>query len=105
MHTPALAIFLLVVMPVSHAQKSLDEQIKLGRSKSQNCTRCHGRYGMKTLSQASNWQGDVTSFVIAGLTAFRDKTRIHAIMNDMAKGLSDEDIQQIAIYFNSLTDS
>ena len=77
--------------------------IKAGRSKAQGCTRCHGRVGLKQLAERSQWSGTVGAFITRELVAFREKYRLHPVMNSVAAPLTDEDILQISSWFDSLT--
>lgn len=84
--------------------KMLSEKlIKMGRSRSQSCTRCHGRGGMHQLAQAADWQASVAEFVVKHLTALRDGTRQHLVMSSIAAPLSDQDIALIAAWYESVS--
>lgn len=80
-----------------------EKLIKLGRSKSQGCTRCHGRSGMQSMAESSHWVGSVAEFVANGLTEFRDGKRMHEVMSSIAATLSDQDIALIALWYQSVS--
>jgi len=72
----------------------------LGRNLAAACTTCHGthgasRDGMPALAGMPRAQMSVT------LKAFRDGQRPATIMNQLAKGYSDAQIEAIATYFAS----
>lgn len=77
--------------------------IKAGRGKAQLCTRCHGRLGMLRAVNQYKFQGTVEGFVIQELIDFRQGVRSHAIMNSIAQTLSDEDITDIAAWYNAIS--
>ncbi len=85
-------------------RKMLSEKlIKMGRAKSQSCTRCHGRTGMKTLANATGWDRSIAEFVVKHLTELREGMRVHAVMSSIAKPLSDQDIALIAAWYQSVS--
>lgn len=77
--------------------------LKSGRAKAQGCTRCHGRLGLAKLAKQDGWEGPIAGFITRELVSFRDGYRSHAVMNAVAAPLSDEDILQISLWFESLT--
>ena len=76
--------------------------IKSGRAKAQGCTRCHGRLGLAKLAERDGWDGPIGGFITRELVSFRDGYRSHAVMSAVAAPLSDEDILQISLWFESL---
>lgn len=77
--------------------------LQRGRGKAQLCTRCHGRLGMARAAQARKWPGTVAEFVEFNLLQFRSGKRIQAVMNAVAGPLSDIDIQDVAIWYQSMS--
>lgn len=78
--------------------------IKTGRAKAQGCTRCHGRTGLASLAKQSGWDDPISGYITRELVSFRSGYRSHAIMNAVAAPLSDEDILQISLWFESLSE-
>lgn len=78
--------------------------IKTGRAKAQGCTRCHGRNGLANLAKQSGWDDPISGFIVRELVSFRSGHRSHGIMNAVAAPLSDEDILQISLWFESLSE-
>ena len=76
--------------------------IKAGRAKAQTCTRCHGRDGVHRLALRAGWKDSDGQFAIVKLRAFRDGQESHAVMSAVASTLSDQDIEQIALWLDSL---
>lgn len=77
--------------------------VKMGRAKSQGCTRCHGRSGMQSLAESNGWPESIAEFVAVQLTAFRDGKRSHEIMSSIAKPMSDQDIALVALWYQSVS--
>lgn len=66
------------------------------------CAACHGQNGISVLPIYPNLAGQKMEYLVAQLKAFRDGTRVNPIMNPMAKGLSDIDIANLALYLSTL---
>lgn len=79
--------------------------VQRGRGKAQLCTRCHGRLGMARAAQARQWPGTVAEFVEFNLLQFRSGKRIQAVMNAVAGQLSDIDIEDVALWYQSISGS
>lgn len=66
-----------------------------------NCTTCHGAQGMST-SDAPNLAGQYPEVVIKQLRDYKSGKRIHALMQGLARNLSEQDIRALAAYYASL---
>lgn len=75
--------------------------IKQGRAKAQGCTHCHGRNG---IAEAANRAGaeSVGLFAREELLAYKSGTRSHPTMSAIAQALSDDDIDLIARWLDSV---
>jgi cytochrome c553 len=62
---------------------------------------CHGALGMST-SNSPNLAGQYPEVVIKQLHDYKSGRRTSAIMQALARGLSDQDIQDLAAYYASL---
>ena len=69
---------------------------------STTCIACHGQNGISVAPIYPNLAGQKDEYLIIQLKAFRDGTRVNPIMNPMAKGLSDIDIANLALYLSAL---
>lgn len=63
-----------------------------------NCTMCHGARGM-SVSDAPNLAGQYPEVIIKQLHDFQGSQRTSAIMQALAKGLSNTDITDLAAYY------
>lgn len=66
------------------------------------CAACHGLKGISIATIYPNLAGQKQEYIVSQLKAFRDGTRKNAIMEPMAKGLTDTDIANIAVYVSGL---
>jgi cytochrome c553 len=65
------------------------------------CTMCHGALGT-SMSNAPNLAGQYPEVVIKQLLDYKAGTRMNAVMEALAKGLSDMEIRDLAAYYGSL---
>lgn len=107
---PVVAAFVLFS---AHAQgESLaDGDIEAGKAKSTPCTACHGANGNSMSPLWPNLAGQSAPYIVAQLKAFRgdpdnpdvEPTRSDPLMSPQSINLSDEDINDLAVYYESLT--
>jgi cytochrome c553 len=75
---------------------------RAGRQKITACQACHGLDGLSKNPEAPNLAGQVESYLVRSLTAYRSGERKNESMNIVAKDLSDQDISDIAAYYASI---
>jgi cytochrome c553 len=73
-----------------------------GKAKAATCTACHGTEGNSANAMWPNIAGQNAPYLKAQLTAFKDGSRTDPVMSSQAMFLSDEDIADLAVYFESL---
>jgi cytochrome c553 len=76
--------------------------VAAGRKKAVACAACHGINGLSKNPEAPNLAGDNANYLIKQLKAFQSGTRQDEQMSIMAKGLSDEDMTDLAAWYSSL---
>ena len=79
--------------------------IAKGEALSQTCLGCHGVPGLRNASPVYRVPmigGQHASYLENALKAYKNKERSHPTMQAQAASLTDEDIQNIAVYFESL---
>jgi cytochrome c553 len=79
--------------------------IEAGKVKAKPCNTCHGKNGIGTMPHFPNLAGQKALYVEQQLKAFRAGTRQSEIMNIVVKKLSDQDIEDLAAYYESLRPS
>lgn len=72
-----------------------------GKAKSAACAACHGADGNSPTPAFPKLAGQNDDYLVHALKAYRDKSRVNAIMNGQAANLSDQDIADLAAYFAS----
>ncbi len=66
------------------------------------CIGCHGVGGVSAVAANPTLKGRDAAFIRKNLTDYRSGARKNPVMNAMAAGLSDADINNIADYIGSL---
>jgi len=66
------------------------------------CIGCHGAGGVSTVASNPSLKGRSSEFVQQNLVDFRSGARSSPVMNAMAAGLKDADIEHLADYIGSL---
>ncbi len=94
----ALAVVLGYLVPVPADAADA----KAGRQKATVCQACHGLDGLSKNPEAPNLAGQVESYLVRALTAYRSGERKNESMNIVAKDLSDQDIANVAAYYASI---
>ncbi len=69
---------------------------------SKGCIACHGAGGVSVVATYPSLKSKNTDFILKNLTDFRSGARKNQVMNAMAAGLSDADIDNLADYIDSL---
>ena len=80
-----------------------DGDAAAGKGKAAVCGACHGMDGNSASGQFPKLAGQNASYIVEQLSDFKSGKRSNPIMSGQAKGLSDQDMQDIAAYFASQT--
>ncbi len=84
------------------ANDSLQKSIEQGKIKSQTCIACHGVDGNSVNPQWPSIAQQSKSYIVNQLKYFRDGKRKNVLMSAQAVNLKDQDIEDLANYYNSL---
>lgn len=95
------AIFLtvLVLAPLS---AFADGDAEAGEAKAVACAGCHGPEGISTNPMWPSLAGQKEKYLAKQLRDFREGRRANPVMAPIVRGLSDEDIEDLAAYYSSL---
>ena len=74
-----------------------------GKVKAATCVACHGAKGISSNPLWPNLAGQKEKYFIKQMKAFKSGKRSEPTMIPFIKNLSDEDIQNLAAYFSSLS--
>jgi cytochrome c553 len=91
-------ISLLATAQVQAANEAGDATA--GRGKTEICAGCHGEDGNAAAPIFPKLAGQHVSYLEKQLKAFRSKERVDPTMNAMTQSLSDDDIKNIATFYN-----
>jgi cytochrome c553 len=72
-----------------------------GKAKSATCAACHGPDGNSTSPAFPRLAGQHPDYLVHALEAYKSGKRKNAIMNGMAAGLSEQDMEDLAAFFSS----
>ena len=102
----SLASLALASAP-ARADSLIDGSVEAGKAKSITCAACHGTAGSSANASWPNLAGQNAPYIVAQLKAFQPgpdgkATRSDPLMSSMAMPLSDQDIRDLAVYFESL---
>ncbi len=89
-------VVITLALPASAADAAAGKEITT------SCTGCHGMKGISQAGMFPNLAGQNAEYLEIALKAYRDGDREDSMMTPMARGLSNEDIADIAAYFSSL---
>ncbi|MGB2817344.1 MAG: cytochrome c [Burkholderiaceae bacterium] len=78
------------------------QDVATGRRKASACQACHGLDGIAKLPDAPNLAAQPASYLERELRAYRAGTRRSEVMAVAAKGLSDDDIRELAAYYSAI---
>jgi cytochrome c553 len=95
----SVALALLLGATAAHAEGDP----AAGKSKAAVCSACHGANGNSNNDQFPNLAGQNRTYIYQQLKHFKSGERQNAIMAGQVANLSDQDMQDLAAYFSTLT--
>ena len=93
---------LALVATQAQADSLVDGSADAGKAKAITCTACHGAEGNSANAMWPNIAGQNAPYLLAQMAAFKDGSRTDPIMSSQAMMLNDEDLADLAVYFESL---
>jgi cytochrome c553 len=101
---PLFAIAALAVTATTAQADSLvDGSAEAGKAKAITCVACHGAEGVSSVGTWPNLAGQNAPYLLAQLKAYKDGSRMDPVMSAQAALIADEDMADIAVYFESLS--
>ncbi len=97
---PALTLLLSITL-LGIGEVLAEGSIESGVKKARACQVCHGKGGHSTNPAYPILAGQHAAYLQKQLHAFRAGTRKDPIMNGMAASLSNQDIEDIAAFFQN----
>ena len=80
----------------------VDGSVEAGKSISITCGACHGLDGNSINPLWPNLAGQHASYSVEQLKGFRDGKRVNELMTAMAINLTDQNIKDLSVYYESL---
>lgn len=91
----------LIVFCISLLSPAMAADIKAGQKIAEDvCSQCHGMYKPSELGMFPSLAGRDQRRIRDVLRQYRNKTRLSPIMNNLTGSLSNNDINNIAAYYN-----
>ena len=84
------------------AESLVEGSADAGKSKSVTCAACHGAAGISANPLWPNVAGQNAPYLVEQLKAFKGGSRENPLMTSQAMMLSDQDVADLAVYFESL---
>lgn len=97
----ALLCVVLATAPAA-AESLVDGTVDEGKAKSVTCAACHGADGNSVNPTWPNLAGQHAKYIVNQLQAFKDGLRNNALMNGQAMMLSEDDMKNLAVFYESL---
>jgi cytochrome c553 len=85
-----------------HAESLVDGSAEAGKARALTCSACHGADGNSASPMWPNLAGQNAPYMLAQLQAFKSGERSDPLMTGQAMMLSDTDMANLAVYFESL---
>ena len=99
-------LFVILLAACSEAPEPAEPVIDLAAGKAiaeRDCSACHGLDGRGATAEIPNLTAQSAQYLVDALHAYRDGGRLHAALQDMATGMTEADIANIAAYYASQT--
>ncbi|MBS83365.1 MAG: cytochrome C [Gammaproteobacteria bacterium] len=93
-----LIYFIFFLIPFNNIYAS--GNYEAGKSKSQTCIACHGIDGNSTNKIYPKLAGQYKDYLVNTLLGYKSGKRKNAIMNGFAANLTEQDINDLALYFS-----
>jgi len=87
------------VLYFSYAVVRAEGNPKSGSLKARACQVCHGKGGRSTNPIYPRLAGQHAKYIVKQLKAFKDGLRKDPVMNGMAATLNDQDMEDVAAFF------
>ncbi len=97
----AVCALALTAAPAA-AQSLIEGDAEAGQARIVTCTACHGGEGNSVNPLWPNIAGQHATYTVQTLLAFQQGKRQNALMTSQATMLSEEDIRNIAVYYEGL---
>lgn len=100
---PICTLLAVLLVPLqAQADSLVDGSAEAGKAKALTCTACHGQEGNSVNPLWPNIAGQSATYAVGQLQAFKSGARNDPLMTSQAMLLSEQDMRDLAVYFESL---
>lgn len=99
--TPLLALTLALAQTLAPPRAHAADAIPAGARLAATCTGCHGTNGATIGNALPSLAGQSKASLLASLKAFKAGERLATVMTQLAKGYSDDQLDQLAAFFSA----
>lgn len=93
---------LAVAATVLMASPAFAGDAAAGKAKAATCSACHGADGVSLVPMYPNLKGQKAAYIIKQLKDFKSGARKDPVMAGMVAALSEQDMADLAAYYESL---
>ncbi|NKC14298.1 MAG: c-type cytochrome [Gammaproteobacteria bacterium] len=93
----------LMFTSATAADPAIAEAVAAGKAKAGACAACHGPNGQSSQPMWPNLAGQGAAYTVKQLKAFKSKTRDNAQMAPMVATLTEEDMVNLGVYYQTLS--
>lgn len=98
---PLILLTAFLALP-AQAESLVDGSADTGKTRALVCSACHGAEGNSVAALWPNLAGQNANYLVAQLKAFKDGSRSDPVMSAQVMALSEQDMQDLAVYYESL---
>jgi len=91
---------LAILLATTAAARAGD--VAAGAALAEKCETCHGLDGHSRIPEAPNIAGQIETYLVEQLTAFKSGERKNEMMSLVAQTLSDQEIENLAGYYAAI---
>lgn len=98
-----LAVILLAGIAQAPAEPLVEGSFEAGKAKSNTCAACHGADGNSQNPEWPSLAGQHSKYLYQQLVAYKEGSRQNVLMTAQALGLSDQDMRDLAVFYEAQT--
>lgn len=93
---------ILSILVLVFSSQAYTADIAAGKKRAMVCAGCHGPDGISFIPNYPNLKGQKAAYTAKQLRDFKARKRVDPVMIAQANSLSDDDIENISAYYESL---
>jgi len=98
----AISLVSFLVAGIAQAESLVQGSAEAGKTRSITCSACHGADGNSVNPEWPSIAGQHAPYIVQQLQAFKSGARANPLMTAQAMMLSEQDIADLAVYYESL---